>query len=146
MNKKNELQKVSEEIMRYMRGNYVLDEVGNGKDELKFCKGGKTVLTIYIREDHYDFLIIFGKAERELFEERCSEFPQKIQEIYHKSKTHHDCKWMLISADDLHTLEAVKQLVFIKKNLTENHFRKNRRFMPVADTAAICVCIIRAEQ
>ena len=33
--------------MRFMRGKYVLDEVGNEKDELKFRKGGKTVLTIY---------------------------------------------------------------------------------------------------
>ena len=30
------LKKVSEETMRFMRGNYVLDEVGNGKNELKF--------------------------------------------------------------------------------------------------------------
>jgi len=51
MSEKTELQKVSEETMRFMRGKYVLDEVDNCKDELKFRKGGKTVLTISIRED-----------------------------------------------------------------------------------------------
>lgn len=36
MSNKTELQKVSENTMCFMRGKYVLDEVGNGKDELKF--------------------------------------------------------------------------------------------------------------
>lgn len=36
MNERTMLQKVSEETMRFMRGKYVLDEVGDGKDELKF--------------------------------------------------------------------------------------------------------------
>ena len=122
MSNKTELQKVSEETMIFMREKYVLDEVGNGKDELKFRKGKKTVLTIYIREDHYDFLIIFGKAERDLFEARYDEFPQKIQEIYDNSKTHHDGKWMFISVTDLHTLEAIKQLVMIKKKPNRKPF------------------------
>lgn len=39
MTNKEKLQKVSEEIMRFMRGRYLLDEVGDGKDELKFRRG-----------------------------------------------------------------------------------------------------------
>jgi len=58
MSEKNELQKVSEETMRFMRGKYVLDEVP-GKyydiDCLKFRQGKKTILSINIYEDHYDF-------------------------------------------------------------------------------------------
>lgn len=126
MSDKTELQKVSEETMRFMRGKYVLDEVGNGKDELKFRRGGKTVLTIYIRDDHYDFLVIFGKAERELFEARRNELPQKIQEIYDNSKTYHDGKWVHIPVTDLQTLEAVKQLVLIKKNPNRKPFPKEQ--------------------
>ncbi len=121
---KTELQRVSEETMRFMRGKYVLDEVGNGIDELKFRKSGKTVLTITIREDRYEFLVIFGKAERELFEARRKEFPQKLQEIYDNSKTYHDGKWMYISVADLSMLEAVKQLVLIKKKPNRKPFPK----------------------
>ena len=44
MNHQTELQKVSEETMRFMRGQYALDEVSDGKDELKFRRGGKTIL------------------------------------------------------------------------------------------------------
>lgn len=57
MSIKTELQKVSEETMRYMRGKYALDEVGNGKDELAFLDGEKTVLTILIRDGFYDFAV-----------------------------------------------------------------------------------------
>jgi hypothetical protein len=52
---KTTLERVGEETMRFMRGKYLLDEGGNGADELKFRRGGKTVLTVYIREDRYDF-------------------------------------------------------------------------------------------
>lgn len=126
MGEKTKLQEVSEETMEFLRGKYVLDEVGNGKDELKFRRGGKTVLTIYIRENRYDFLLIFGKAERDLFEAQRSEFPQVIQEIYDNSRTYHDGKWMLIPVTDLHTLEAIKQLVLIKKKPNRKPFSKER--------------------
>lgn len=126
MSEKTELHKVSEETMTFMRGKYALDEVGNGKDELKFRKGGKTVLTIYTRPNRYDFLVIFGKAERARFEARRHEFPQGIQQVYDNSTTHHDGKWMFIPVADLHTLEAVKQLVLIKKNPNRKPFPRER--------------------
>ena len=122
----NELQKVSEETMRFMRGKYVLDEVGDGKDELKFRRSGKTVLTIYIREDHFDFLVIFGKAEREKFETQRGAFSQSICDIYDNSHTYHDGKWMMIPVADLMTLEAVKGLILIKKKPNRKPFPKDQ--------------------
>ena len=123
---KSNLKRVSEETMRFMRGKYVLDEVGNGKDELKFRRGGKTILTIYIRNDRYDFLVIFGKAERECFERQRDEFPKMIQDIYDGSKTYHDGKWMLIPVTDMDTLEAVKKLILIKKKPNRKPFPKEQ--------------------
>lgn len=126
MIEKTMLQKVSEETMYFMRGKYTLDEVGNGKDELKFRRSGKTVLTIYIRDDHFDFLVIFGKAERGKFELERNTFPQKICDIYDNSTTYHDGKWMRISVFDLDTLEAVKRLIMIKRKPNRKPFSKER--------------------
>ena len=126
MDYKNELEKVSEETMRFMRGKYVLDELGNVKDELKFRRGGKTILTIYIREDRFDFLVIFGKAEQEKFESQREKLPRKIQEIYDNSKTYHDGKWMTVPVADMETLEAVKGLVLIKKKPNRKPFPKDQ--------------------
>jgi len=126
---KTELQKVSEDTMRFMRGRYVLDEVaGKFYDRgcLKFRQGKKTILSINIYEERYDFQIIFGKAEREKFEEQRDDFPKEIQEIYGSSKTHYDGRWMFIPVFDLKTLEAVKRLILIKKKPNRKPFPKEQ--------------------
>jgi hypothetical protein len=119
---KTMLQKVSEETMRFMRGNYALDEIGDGKDKLKFRKSGKTVLNIHICEDCYKFLLVFGKQEREKFEAARDTFPKAITDIYDNSKTFHDGKWMWFPVADLETLEAVKRLILIKKKPNRKPF------------------------
>ena len=48
---------LGEEAMRFLRGKYALDEVGDGKDTVEFRDGDETVLTIYIRKGHYDFQV-----------------------------------------------------------------------------------------
>lgn len=126
MDNKTELQKVSEATMRFMRGKYVADEVGNGRDELKFRRGGKTILTIYIRDDQYDFLVIFGKHERDKFEEQRNDFPKMIRDIYDNSTTYHDGKWMSIPVSDMETLESVKKLILIKKKPNRKPFPKEQ--------------------
>lgn len=78
----NTLEMVSHETMVFMRGKYRLDEIGDGKDELKFKQGQKTILAIYIHEDKYTFLIIFGKKEREIFELQRESFSKYICDYY----------------------------------------------------------------
>jgi hypothetical protein len=127
MSEKTVLQKVSEETIRFMRGKYVLDEVP-GKyyeiDCLKFRQGKKTILSINIHENYYDFQIIFGKAEREKFESQRDDFPQTIVNLYDKAHTYHDGKWMLIRVDTMETLEAVKKMIIIKKKPNRKPFPK----------------------
>ena len=127
MSERTELQRVSEETIHFMRGKYALDEV-QGKyydiDCLKFRQGKKTILSINIHDDHYDFQIIFGKVEREKFEARKDEFPQTIVNLYDEAHTYHDGKWMLIRVDTMETLEAVKKMIIIKKKPNRKPFRK----------------------
>src|SRR5690554_1969680 len=125
MSKKIALQKVKEEIMCSMRGKYVLDEVLGKyyeKDCLRFRQGKKTIVSIILHEDHYDFQIIFGKAEREKFEAWRDEFPQYILDIYDKAHTYHDGKWMLIRVDNTEILEAIKKMIIIKKKPNRKPF------------------------
>ena len=125
MSDKTELQKVSEEIMRFMRGNYAADEVGDGKDTLRFKRGGKTILTIYIREGRYDFHIILGKAEREKFEQQRSTFSKKVNDIYDNTHTYHDGKWLLVPVSKADDLDDIKALTLFKK-------KPNRKPLPSA--------------
>ena len=57
MDKNELLKKLGEEIMIFMRGKYVFDEIGNGSDELKFCENGEVIFSIRIFNDRYDFYI-----------------------------------------------------------------------------------------
>lgn len=51
----NTLDRISHETMTFMRGKYKLDEIGDGKNELKFKQGAKSILTVYIHEDRFTF-------------------------------------------------------------------------------------------
>ena len=143
MNNKTELQKVSEETIRFMRGKFKLDEVPwkyKDIDCLKFKQGSKTILSIYIYESYYDFQIIYGKAEREKFEVLQNEFPKFIQDIYNASKTYHDGKWMMIRVDDLKTLDIVKKMIIIKKKPNRKPFPKeNAVYADCGHRCDLCV-------
>ena len=61
-----EFEKVGLEICKFMRDKYKLDEVAGMYYDipcLKFRQGKKTIVSINMHEDHYDFQIILGKAE-----------------------------------------------------------------------------------
>ena len=143
MKKNIDMQKISEEIMRFMRGNYKLDEIP-GKyydiDCLKFRQGKKTILSINIHDKYYDFQIIYGKNERKIFEERINEFPKAIQKLYNNSRALHDGLWMLIHVDNLKTLEAVKQMIMIKKKPNRKPFpRENAVYADCGHRCDLCV-------
>lgn len=124
-----DFERIAMETARFMRINYRLDEVP-GKfyalDCLKFRQGKKTIVSINLHEDHLEFQVIFGKAEREKFEAQRDLFPLSIQKLYDEAHTYHDGKWLLIPAYDLDTLEAVKKLILMKKN-------PNRKPLPQKD-------------
>ena len=122
-----EFEKVGLEIVKFMRGKYRLDEVAGMYYDipcLKFRQGKKTIVSINLYKDHYDFQIILGKAEREKFEAIKHEFPIEIQKLYDNERTLHDGKWLLIRVDDLHTFEVVKKLILIKKKPNRKPFSK----------------------
>lgn len=119
-----QLEKISHETMKFMRRNYRLDEIGDGKDELKFRQGGKTILTVYIHEDKFTFLIIFGKKERECFEGEEESWTKWMIGCYKTVRTYHDGKWMFIDVTTMEQLEEVKRLIFIKKRPDRKPFSK----------------------
>ena len=136
----NTLNKISHETMVFMRGKYRLDEIGDGKDELKFRQGQKTVLTVYIHEDRFSFLIIFGKKEREVFEAQREDFPDFVRENYDNSKTYHDGKWMLFDVTTMKQLDEIKRLIMIKKKPNRKPFPKeNALYSQCGQRCDLCV-------
>lgn len=134
------LEQISHETMVFMRGQYRLDEIGNGKDELKFKQGQKTIVTIYLHEDHFSFLLIFGQKERASFEMLRNGFSEHVQTIYDQSKTYHDGKWMLFDVSTLAQWEEVKKLILIKKKPNRKPFPKeNTVYAQCGQRCDLCV-------
>jgi hypothetical protein len=118
-----ELNHIVQETVKFMRGEYLLDEIGNGKNEVKFRHGKKTILTVYIQEDRLDFLIVFGQKEREEYAKISDTFSDNVRNIYDSTKTFHDGKWMMFHITDLKILDEMKKLIYIKK-------KPNRKPLP----------------
>ena len=137
MSEKTILQKLSENACRFIYKNYEADEIANGKDMVMYCIDDRIVLSIYTRDDSFDFLLIFGKKEREEFEARRGDFPQKLLEIYDSHKPWNDGKWLWIPVADMEMLEAVKQLILIKE-------KPNRKPFP-KETAIYSKCGMRCD-
>lgn len=123
-----DLEKLSHEIMVFMRGKYRLDEVaGKYYDApcLRFRQSGKTLVTFCIYADHFGVQIVLGKTERDKFEAIRHEFPEKILSMYDREPTHHDGKWLMLYVDDQESWEIAKKLILLKK-------KPNRKLFPAA--------------
>lgn len=106
---------VLSELVGRIRMEYVMDELFDGKDEVKFRRGGKTLVTLYLHEGYFTFLIIFGKEERAKFDAVRSEFPTEFIQFYDAARTYHDGKWLFYDVRADGDVDLLMHLLHIKK-------------------------------
>ena len=83
--------------------------------EYKYRRGGKTLCSLYARENCIGFMIIFGKNEREKFEASRERYSEQIQTIYDAAKTYHDGKWVMFQHVDTILFDDFIRLLRIKR-------------------------------
>lgn len=83
--------------------------------ECKYRRGGKTLCALYARQNCIGFMIIFGKAEREKFEEARENYSESVQNIYDEAKTYHDGKWVMFEPGDTTMFGDFKKMLAIKR-------------------------------
>ncbi len=88
---------------------------GDWKVEYKYRRGGKTLCTFYAKEKVASLLITYGKAEREKFEKIKGSVSKQLQEIYEKTETLHDGKWLWIPLDNEIRIEDITEMLKIKR-------------------------------
>ena len=99
---------------------YEMERIWNtgGKNwiyEYKYRKGGKTLCALYAKENCIGFMIILGKEERTKFEIDRKNYSTKVQEIYDKSQTYHDGKWIMFEPKDTTLFDDFIKLLAIKR-------------------------------
>ena len=82
---------------------------------VKFKKGGKTLCTVYPRENYFCVMIVIGKKEKEQFENMLYNFCIEIQDIYKATKDCNNQYWILFDlVDEVIIFEDVKKVLNIR--------------------------------
>ena len=85
------------------------------KYEYKYRRGGKTLCTLYARENCVGFMIILGKEERLKFEAEREHYSKEIQNRYDEAQTYHDGKWIMFEPVDTSLFDDFIRLLRIKR-------------------------------
>lgn len=85
------------------------------KYEYKYRRGGKTLCTLYARENCVGFMVILGKDERQKFEADREHYSKEVQEIYDEAQTYRDGKWIMFKPTDTALFNDFIRLLRIKR-------------------------------
>ena len=88
---------------------------GAWKIEYKYRRGEKTLCTFYAKENVANILITYGKVEREKFEKIKESVSKQLQDIYERTETLHDGKWLWIPLDNEISVEDIIEMLKIKR-------------------------------
>lgn len=99
---------------------YDMDRIWNsgGKAwtyEYKYRRGGKTLCSLYAKENCMGFMVILGKDERAKFEAARNNYSELVQKIYDETKTYHDGKWLMFEPIDTSLFGDFLQILAIKR-------------------------------
>ena len=87
----------------------------NYRNELKYQRGGKTLVTLYLREGYFEVNVVFGKGDMGKFVQQRDEFSPEIRELYDSIEICHGQKWLFIEVRDDSPLEDIFKLLLIKR-------------------------------
>lgn len=83
--------------------------------EYKYRRGGKTLCTLYAKENCVGFMVILGKDERAKFEADRGNYTGEVQKIYDAAQTYHDGKWIMFQPVDASLFDDFMRLLQIKR-------------------------------
>lgn len=114
------LYEVWSKLVALIDENYDMERLWNSggkawKYEYKYRRGGKTLCSLYARENCIGFMIVFGKDERAKFEADRAGFSKETQYIYDNAQTYRDGKWTMFTPTDTALFSDFIRLLRIKR-------------------------------
>ena len=83
--------------------------------EYKYRRGGKTLCSLYAKDNRIGFMIIFGKNEREKLEEIRDTLSDAVCRRYDEAKTYRDGKWVMFEPTNADEFDDYMKLLAIKR-------------------------------
>jgi len=131
-------------LVGYIRVHYVMDELWDYHEkQLKFRRGGKTLVAIAVKDGLFNVLVIFGKAERAAFDAAWEQFSDFLRAHYDNSSTYHDGKWMFIDIADEAQLDDLLRFIAIKKKPNRKAAALALGEMPCGNRCGQCLIYIK---
>ncbi len=111
---------VWQELCSTIDEKYEMDRIWDtgGKNwtyEYKYRRGGKTLCSLYAKDNCIGFTIIFGKDERMKFEDIRDTLSPAVCGRYDEAKTYHDGKWVMFEPTDTVEFDDYMKLLAIKR-------------------------------
>ena len=120
-----------DKFVGHIRFNYEMDEIwqaGNPNHKhhsnLMIRRGGKTLVTLCLRKGYFIVAIVFGKDERDAFEQKRGDFSETVQKEFDAAETLHDGKWMGFDVGDTGIVSEIIPMLEIKR-------KPNRKELPI---------------
>ena len=109
------MSEIWKKLVGYVRIKYIMDEVWSG-ETIQFRKNGRTLFSVSLNQNNMvEACIIFGKRERDKFEDDYENFSERVQQIYNASATYQDGKWLFFDVYRIEFIEEIAKLLRIKK-------------------------------
>ena len=83
--------------------------------EYKYRRGGKTLCSLYAKDNCIGFMIIFGKDERIKFEKIRDTLSDAVCRQYDEAKAYHDGKWVMFEPTDTAEFDDYIKMLAIKR-------------------------------
>ena len=83
--------------------------------EYKYRRGGKTLCSLYAKDNRIGFMIIFGKNKREKLEEIRDTLSDAVCRRYDEAKTYRDGKWVMFEPTDTSEFDDYMKLLAVKR-------------------------------
>ena len=83
--------------------------------EYKYRRGGKTLCSLYAKDNRIGFMIIFGKNKREKLEEIRDTLSDAVCRRYDEAKTYRDGKWVMFESTDTSEFDDYMKLLAVKR-------------------------------
>lgn len=114
------LYEIWDSLIALIDENYDMERLWNSggkvwKYEYKYRRGGKTLCSLYARENRIGFMVIFGKDERAKFEADKADYLEETRAVYAQAQTYHDGKWMMFEPKDTSMFNDFLKLLSIKR-------------------------------
>ena len=115
-----ELCNVWEELCKTIEKAYDMDQLWDNDYrewiyDYKYRRGGKTLCTLYAKEQDVGVQIIFGKDERAKVEAIRGEQSEEVWQTYEDARTYHDGKWVMFHPTDTAMFEDFMKLLRLKR-------------------------------